>query len=206
MIKVTTNTIIDVTEYYNDNLHVTIYDNLLTSGSPGTTAPDTCRDLYQYLEDNVVYKAKTSYRRCSQTYGDGGTYDIVFRGVHVARPIHPWLPPLLKVKKVLEQLTDTSYNVCVVQRYPTGKIGIPPHRDKEMVKGTSICGVSLGVQRVLTMSRGTTNINIPLPVGSAYVLHPPTNTYWTHCIQPDPSITQPRISLTFRNYEPTKQK
>ena len=98
-----------------------------------------------------------------------------------------------------QEITGEKYNICVVQRYPSGKVGIKPHRDKEMTKGTTICGVSVGETRVLTIN-GKKNINLSLNPGSMYVFNPPTNTYNTHCIQKKDDTKGPRISLTFRNY------
>jgi alkylated DNA repair dioxygenase AlkB len=65
----------------------------------------------------------------------------------------PWTEELNFIKERVEAITKNKYSIYVMQRYPYGNIGINPHRDKEMVPGTTICGVSLGQTRVLTMGR-----------------------------------------------------
>jgi hypothetical protein len=72
------------------------------------------------------------------------------------RPVLPWadLPRLRD--EVLQRaaiIAQETFTVCIIQVYHTGKTGIDPHRDKEMVRGTMIAGVSLGAERRLHMSR-----------------------------------------------------
>jgi alkylated DNA repair dioxygenase AlkB len=107
------------------------------------------------------------------------------------------IPILSKLRDIVQKLTSSEYTYCVVQYYPSGKVGINPHKDKEMIPGSTICGLSVGQNRTLRMSRNGKNIDLDLLSGSLYVLYPPTNDYWTHSILKDDSI-HPRISLTFR--------
>jgi alkylated DNA repair dioxygenase AlkB len=104
----------------------------------------------------------------------------------------------------VEKMVDEKFNVCVVQRYPNGSYGINPHKDKEMIIGTTICGISFGAKRKLRLHSPKymklDNIELDLEHGSLYVLKSPTNTYWSHEIVKDKNINKPRISLTFRNY------
>lgn len=161
----------------------------------------TANTIYQQLEKEVVWsKPITNGRRVNQTYGNAGlVYEINFRGKIVRRHTTLWTPTILHLRALVSNITKEEYNFCVVQRYPNGNVGINPHKDKEMVLGTTIAGISLGATRVLTMSNYHESISIPLPSGSLYVLKPPTNTYWSHSIEKDSTILQPRISLTFRN-------
>ena len=143
-----------------------------------------------------------SEKRATLTYGDTGlSYRLDFYGKITIRKAIPWeeLPILLHVRNVLQELTHQTYNTCVIQRYPNGKVGIAPHKNREMTSGTTICGLSLGETRVLTMSRNSKRFHIKLVPGSVYVLNPPTNDCWFHSIEIDETLG-PRISLTFRNY------
>ena len=99
-------------------------------------------------------------RRSNKTYGDDGlVYEVTFGGYGgrpantVYRTAQPWsdLPFLKHVKKAVESATHELYNFCVIQCYPNGRMGINPHRDKEMVSGTTIAGLSLGATRELVM-------------------------------------------------------
>lgn len=183
-------------------LTIDFYDHLLS-------APDS-QTLYDIIESTVRWsKPLTANRRSNQTYGDSGlVYEIEFGGygrprIVVRREAIPWdtFPMLCDLRDAISDITRETYNFCVIQRYPSGRVGINPHRDKEMIMGTTICGLSLGATRTLTMvpPKMVTDdqVKLKLPPGSMYVLRPPTNSYWQHSIDKDDTTT-PRISLTFR--------
>jgi len=142
--------------------------------------------LYDSLFEQVKWK-KTPSGRHNCTYGkDGLEYIIKWgaasRGKTTIRKALDWnnLAELLSIKDKLEEITKENYNICVVQLYPNGSIGIKPHRDREMKLGTTICGVSLGETRTLLMSRGNKKYDLKLNQGSLYIFNPPTNSYWAH--------------------------
>lgn len=168
-----------------------------------------------YLEQTVEWTI-SSVKRVNCTYGDDGlVYEIKFGGYGgrpltiIKRKAIPWTEVLNILNKISTLLTRgvtsyPAYNFCVAMCYPTGKIGINHHKDKEMTKGTTICGWSFCSERTLTMGHpkyiDTSNISINLPPGSMYEFVPPTNDHWTHCIEKD-NTKEKRISLTFRNYK-----
>jgi len=168
-------------------------------------------------------------RRSNITVGDAGKeYTITFGGYGgrpentIIRRAIPWEEiscgqSLLAIKRMVEWTTNVpegTYTICVVQYYPHGRVGIHPHRDKEMLPGTTsrplgrragICGISLGATRTLEMSPphflpDEPPLRLELGNGSMYVLLPPTNDWWKHSIVKDQDIDIPRISLTFRSY------
>ena len=167
-------------------------------------------DLYKHFLDekeaekyfNVFRNLdwKPIKRRQNKTYGNKGlSYDIKFRNGTVNRKAIEWTPELLTLKKLIEEQVKETFTICVVQYYPCGKVGINPHKDKEMKKGTIICGLSLGQERKLKMEKSSEKYEFDLPSGSLYVMKPPTNDNWTHSIEKDDSVNS-RVSLTFRNY------
>lgn len=188
----------------DDKLDIEFYENFLNETESLI--------LYKELEKTCSWRRKlTEKSRAGQVYGDKNlVYTVTIWGKTMNRKVLHWdkLPYLLTLKDKLTKLTGQKYTVCYIQRYPSGKVGINPHRDKEMVTGTSICGISIGEKRTLSMQRIHKGINkktdILLTNGSLYILKPPTNQYWTHCIEKDNS-KNPRISLTFRNYNPEKK-
>jgi hypothetical protein len=121
---------------------------------------------------------------------------VVFRGKPVVYHVEDWDDfPLLKQ---LAERVGEGDNYAVVQYYPHGGVGIKPHRDREMVPGTTITGVSLGACRDLTLNlTGRPAKLLPLENGSAYKLRPPTNDCCTHSIEID-DTRKPRWSVTFR--------
>jgi alkylated DNA repair dioxygenase AlkB len=184
----------------NKYLDIDFYPNFLSTKES--------KKLYSLIEENVSYRGNFNpdKRRVNQIYGDKGlVYEINFRGNISKRYAIEWdeLPILEKIKNKIEDITGDYYNFCVIQRYPNGTVGINPHKDKEMTKGTRICGLSLGETRILNMGApkflDEQDEKIMLNNGSLYIFNPPTNDYWTHCIEED-ETENPRISLTFRNY------
>ena len=158
-------------------------------------------DLYLKIMGNIKWSRPFSNkRRNNQTYGDAGLkYEIHWYGKTTVRIAQPWLECLLPYKKKLENLTKQEYNVCVIQFYPNGKIGIKPHRDREMTAGTQIACLSLLTKRTLQMARKEKIIDIPILPDSLYILYPPTNDFYSHSILVD-NTEEPRMSITFRNY------
>lgn len=187
-------------EYRNENFSVDYYPSFLPI--------DITSTLYLYLEETLP----KSSRRDSILFGDKGiVYTVTYRNETSDRIVESWdmLPGLPELKNLVEKTTGQKYTVCIIQRYPNGNIGIAPHRDKEMVLGTRICGLSLGATRTISFTKinnhaasdTTEPINIALKSGSLYVMNPPTNQKWLHSIKKESKIKEPRISLTFRDYK-----
>lgn len=187
----------EITQYIDHNLDVDFYHNLFDE--------ERSHEIFRFLENNIAFPVtktgKLKAGRAKTIYGDC-RYKVVWYGKTTYYNTIPWdsMPTLRKIKEYVEFVTKTKYNICVVQRYSSGKYGINPHRDREMTKGTKILGLSFGATRELRLSHQGTELKLDLKSGSAYCLNPPTNDYWFHSIVPDENITEPRISLTFRNY------
>ncbi len=200
--------------YRKERLDVDVY--------PDFVAPEA-QNLFDYIEKRVPWtKQITPTSRVNQNYGDPGLkYILKFGGYDrrsgisnaysgkpvktIERAVLPWddLPALDVIKEMLLETTGSTYNYCVIQRYPSGRVGINPHKDKEMLPGSLIAGISLGATRTLTLIPPRYNkvdrdpIAIQLPPGSLYLLKDPTNRHWQHSIDKD-ETKEPRISLTFR--------
>ena len=187
-----------------EDLNVDFYPNLLSQ--------ELAQGWYNYLEYLFASESNSKHRETLLVGDEGTIYTVSYRpkeGTTRNNPVQSWdsIPYLLDLKCIIEKVTEQKYTVCAIQRYPNGNIGIAPHRDKEMVTGTSIAGLSLGAVRTISFSKGYYNyqsldpINIPLYSGSLYVMNPPTNQKWVHSIIKDPNVNESRISLTFRDYK-----
>lgn len=179
-------------QYTDNDLDVDLYPHLLT--------PELAKKWYDYI-DSIFLKES---RRTSLLFGDPGlVYSVTYQGVTSNTLALEWnnLPALYELKSLIENITGQKYTVCAIQHYPTGNVGIGPHRDKEMVSGTRICGVSLGATRTIQFTRANHQPkSIPLLSGSLYCMNPPTNQKWLHSIIKESRIKQSRYSLTFRDY------
>jgi hypothetical protein len=147
----------------------------------------------------------TPNKRSTILFGDEGLiYSVTYHGHTSHHKTINWasLPILLPLKSHIEQLYKHTFNFCAIMKYPNGDTVIGKHRDKEMVAGSTICGISVGVTRRLQLSPpGWLNQSphvLNLTHGSLYALLPPTNDKWLHEILKD-TTTQTRYSLTFRN-------
>lgn len=181
-------------EIKKERLHVIIYQLL---------DKDYSEKLFEIIDSDVKWSDGT--RRQTQVYGDIGTgYSITVRNKEINRKSLPWseIPILETLRDLVSSTTGDLYNFCAIQKYPNGKIGIAPHKDKEIK--TEIAGLSLGATRKLVLIPPRYNtidkesIEISLPPGSLYVLKNPTNDHWAHSIKVESKIKDPRISLTFR--------
>lgn len=180
-------------------------------------------DYYEnFLDDDIANQLlgtlkkmewPNKFKRHSKSYGNKGlVYNVDLpdysnnrKRIKIARPVISWQDfltnDLIDIKEKIKKLYNDDINSCVIQYYINGKIGISPHSDREMLMGTSIYGLSLGATRKLTMLRYNQEpFYLPLEHNSLYILRPPTNTYWKHCIPKQVKIKESRFSLTFRNY------
>jgi alkylated DNA repair dioxygenase AlkB len=183
-----------VEEFRVDGINVDFYPSLLTT--------EQSKEWYRVF-DKTRHLQRYEGKRTGVIFGDEGlVYKVTYRGKTNNRPVKSWdyLEGMREMKKYVEEITGQTYTICAVQRYPNGKVGIAPHKDKEMVAGTRICGISLGATRTISFGKGDKVFKLDLPSGSMYVMNPPTNQDFTHCIERDSSVKFPRYSLTFRDY------
>jgi nicotinamidase-related amidase/glutathione S-transferase/alkylated DNA repair dioxygenase AlkB len=140
-------------------------------------------------------------------------------------PLKPFTPAVDQARILVEQILGHPLNHVLIQLYRDGQDSISEHSDKtlDIVRGSFICNVSLGAERVMTLrtkksafessegaESGRLKQQVPLPHRSLFILGEMTNMRWLHGIRPDKraaSIKSPaeqafggeRISLTFRH-------
>jgi alkylated DNA repair dioxygenase AlkB len=195
-----------------NSYNVSFYESFLT--------PEESKELFEETLKNVKFSTTkdgkiNQKRRGNATYGDDGlVYEIKFSNGIVRRKAIPWktFPLLVKYKNRVDQALESTFDdlkldksnnrttTCSIMIYPSGSVGIKPHRDKEMIKGTSIAGLSIGATRDLIISNNNTKLKLKLNNGSLYILSPPTNDKCSHSIPVDYSVKDIRISFTFRTY------
>jgi alkylated DNA repair dioxygenase AlkB len=169
-------------------------------------------DYYQNFDDekkyDLLYALGSEYgklpknKRKALIFGFPDIkYEVSYRGKTNIRNTIDWtqIPLITEIRDKLMKTIQIEPTVCIYQWYPNGKISIDAHRDKEMKAGTRIAGVSYGSTRNLSFSNGMGSIKFELHPGSLYVMNPPTNDSWSHAIIRS-ECTEPRISLTFRDY------
>jgi alkylated DNA repair dioxygenase AlkB len=123
----------------------------------------------------------------------------------------PWIPELLSLKLSVEEATPPSayanvnlprvpYNAALCNLYRDGNDSVGLHADAEPEMGPVIASVSLGAQRLFRMKGhdGRVAFAERLPHGSLLIMAGKTQQNFKHELPKEPSITTPRINLTFR--------
>lgn len=113
-----------------------------------------------------------------------------------------WTTELLELKNLAEQLTQTTYNSCLLNLYHSGNEGMAYHSDDEkaLQKNGSIASMSFGAERkfLFKHKKNKQTIALQLEHGSLLVMKDATQTNWLHRLPPTTKINTPRINLTFR--------
>jgi alkylated DNA repair dioxygenase AlkB len=113
-----------------------------------------------------------------------------------------WNEELLALKALVEKLTQTKFNSCLLNLYHDGNEGMAWHSDDEKSLGhnTTIVSLSLGAERKFSLKhkRESHPVVVTLEHGSLLVMKDATQSHWLHSVPKSKRISIPRISLTFR--------
>ena len=124
-----------------------------------------------------------------------------------ARQAIPWSDTVFHVKQHVEKaLNDidisVDFNSCLLNYYPSGNDGMGYHADDEKELGYQpiIASLSLGATRkfVLKHKKTQDKVELYLESGQLVVMHGDTQNFWKHTITKTKSVSDGRISLTFR--------
>lgn len=169
---------------------------------------DRANTLYRLLstetpwqQDQITLFGKTHPQpRLTALYASNGK-SYSYSGITM-RP-HAFTPALLKIKKEVEQLAQTTFNACLLNFYRHGKDSNGWHADDEKELGTNpiIASVSLGTERFFHLrNKADKGIKskILLQHGSLLIMKGATQHYWQHQIAKTTKKIGGRINLTFR--------
>ena len=113
-----------------------------------------------------------------------------------------WNGPLLDIKNKIEQITETSYNACLLNLYHDGNEGMGWHSDdeKEIVPNSSITSMSFGAERKFSFKHKSTKetVSVMLENGSLLEMKGTIQQHWLHQLPKTTKVSSPRINLTFR--------
>jgi len=141
-------------------------------------------------------------KRKASWYGDT-EYDYTYSNVTKRASI--WTPDLLKLKNLVEALSETSYNSCLLNLYHDGSEGMAWHSDgeKTLAADWPIASLSFGAERKFSFKHKASNlkVDILLAHGSLLVMKGTCQNHWLHRLAPTKKVTRPRVNLTFRKIE-----
>ncbi|HEX8515161.1 MAG TPA: alpha-ketoglutarate-dependent dioxygenase AlkB [Bacteroidia bacterium] len=113
-----------------------------------------------------------------------------------------WTKELHELKKTAEDITQHTYNSCLLNLYHNGDEGMAWHSDDEkaLAKNSAIASFSFGAERKFSFKHKRTGdtASLVLENGSLLVMCGPTQANWLHRLPPTVKVKRPRINLTFR--------
>lgn len=114
-----------------------------------------------------------------------------------------WNTGLLRIKKQLEEVTDTKFNSVLLNWYREGKDHMGWHSDdeKELGKNPLIASINFGAsRRFLLRRKDNENVKIELLLkhGSLLIMKGELQHFWKHAIPKALKVKEHRINLTFR--------
>ena len=151
-------------------------------------------------DEAVIFGRHILTKRKVAWYGDG---EFSYTYSNITKQSLLWTKELLALKKLVEELTNESYNSCLLNLYHNGEEGMAYHSDgeKDLKKNGAIASLSFGAERKFSFKHKKTRetVSLVLEHGSLLVMKGETQQNWLHRLPPTKSVQKPRVNLTFRS-------
>lgn len=175
----------------------------------GWLSPDAADGLFDELASSLAWEQheislfgqRHPVPRLTYWFAD---HDYTYSGVR--NTAHPWTESMAAVRERLVADTDAEYNSCLANLYRDGDQHMGWHRDDEPELGPepTIASISLGAARdfqVRHVETGQTTTYV-LGHGDLLVMRGRSQADYKHQVPKRRRIAEPRINLTFRNFQP----
>ena len=150
-------------------------------------------------DEVVVFGKRIVTKRKTAWYGDS---NYVYIYSNTIKQALPWTRELVSLKQIIENVSNTKFNSCLLNLYHDGNEGMGWHSDDEnsIEDNSTIASVSLGAERKFSFKPKQSNktISVLLEHGSLLLMKDATQKNWLHSLPKSSKITLPRINLTFR--------
>jgi len=160
-------------------------------------------DIEWKNDEAVIFGKHIVTKRKVAWYAD---MDFSYTYSNTTKTALPWTKELLELKTMVEKLTGTKYNSCLLNLYHDGDEGMAWHSDDEKAlgKNSSIASWSFGAERKFAFKhkKSGEKVSLVLEHGSLLVMKDTTQTFWLHRLPKSTKVTQPRVNLTFRTMIP----
>ena len=181
---------------------VLYFGQILTSQQANTYFDELFCSIAWKHDEAIIYGKRIITRRKVAWYGD---HPFSYTYSKTTKHALAWSPVLLELKKMVEQLTEETFNSCLLNLYHDGNEGMAWHSDGEvdLRKNGAIASLSFGAERKFAFKHKMTKekIELFLAHGSLLVMRDTTQAHWLHRLPPSKRITTARINLTFRQIE-----
>ncbi len=162
---------------------------------------DLLKNIEWKNEEIIIFGKEIISKRKVAFYGDEG---IEYTYSNKTKKGLVWTDHLLKIKSLVEDYTQVSYNGCLLNLYHDGDEGMGWHSDgeKEIIANSSISSVSLGIERKFSFKNKSSKeiVSIQLENGSLLEMKGAIQKHWLHALPKSKKIKTPRINLTFRQF------
>ncbi len=148
----------------------------------------------------VIFGKQITTKRQVAWYGDE---PYVYHYSNSEKVALPWTKTLMEIKNKTEEVTNETYNSCLLNFYEDGNVGMGWHSDdeKELEENGAIASISFGAERRFDFRHRDNHnekVKVPLHHGSCLVMKGITQKKWHHQIAKSAKVISPRINLTFR--------
>lgn len=177
-----------------------IYYGKIMRPDIATSYLNTLMKTIQWKNDEaVIFGKHIITKREAAWYGDE-RYSYTYS--NTTKQALPWTAELLELKQMVEAITVTTFNSCLLNLYHNGDEGMAWHSDDEAELGrnTTIASVSLGAERKFNFKHKKSKqiVSVMLESGSLLVMKDTTQSNWLHSLPKSKRVIRPRINLTFR--------
>ncbi|MTI32094.1 alpha-ketoglutarate-dependent dioxygenase AlkB family protein [Xanthovirga aplysinae] len=150
-------------------------------------------------DEAIIFGRHIITKRKAAWYGDTN-FDYTYS--NTTKRALSWTKELLELKTIVEKITQTKFNSCLMNLYHNGNEGMAWHSDDEKALGqnTSIASLSFGAERKFSFKHKRTKqkVSLILEHGSLLLMKGTTQTHWLHTLPKTKRKLKPRINLTFR--------
>ncbi|MBN4081421.1 alpha-ketoglutarate-dependent dioxygenase AlkB [Caldithrix abyssi] len=178
---------------------VNYFQNILNSLSAQHYLDRLLHTIEWRNDEAIIFGKHIITKRKAAWYGD---YSYAYTYSNTTKQALAWTKELLELKNIVENVTKTKFNSCLLNLYHDGDEGMAWHSDdeKSLGKNTTIASLSFGADRKFSLKHKITKqpISVILEKGSLLVMKNTTQTHWLHCLPKTKKVKRPRINLTFR--------
>jgi alkylated DNA repair dioxygenase AlkB len=150
-------------------------------------------------DEALIFGKRIVTKRKIAWYGDQA-YEYTYS--NTTKQALPWTEELITLKTLVEQVTNESFNSCLLNFYHDGSEGMNWHSDGEidLKKNGAIASLSFGAERKFSFKHKWSKQTVSqfLQNGSLLLMKGTTQTHWLHSLPPTKMVNKPRVNLTFR--------
>jgi len=182
------------------------YDGTVNYYDPVLNATEAAEYLHKLThtiawknDEAIIFGKHIVTRRKAAWYGDT---NYAYNYSNITKEALMWTPELLALKSIVEEISGSRFNSCLLNFYHNGDEGMAWHSDdeKSLGKNTTIASLSFGAERKFSFKHKITKqtVSIFLASGSLLIMKDATQTNWWHSLPKSKKILRPRVNLTFR--------